>query len=155
MIEQLPEQQGRLLERWLPGATLVADHSWGSVGRRVLEIEHEGQRYVVKAGAESDHHIDREVWAHRHWLGPWTLRGRPLLVEADIEAKMLVTRHVPGRLLLDSPHVDDPDAFRQAGELLALLHGQHAVTDLHQQRREAERALRYLDGEHRIAPAGR
>jgi hypothetical protein len=153
MIEQLPEHQGRLLERWLPGATLVADLSWGSVGRRVLEIEHEGQRYVVKAGAESDHHIDREVWAHRHWLEPWTSRGRaPVLVEADVEAKILVTRHVPGRLLLNTPHVDDPDAFRQAGELLALRHEQHALSDPLQQRREAERALRYLDGDHRIDP---
>jgi hypothetical protein len=55
VIEQLPAKQARLLEEWLPGAVLVADHGRGLVGRRVLEIEHEGESYVVKAGPEADH----------------------------------------------------------------------------------------------------
>ena len=47
--------------------------------------------------------------------------------------------------------MDDPDTFRQAGSLLALLHDQESVVDEDEEARETARALARLDGAHRIA----
>ena len=150
----LPPGQHALLESWLPGAVVVADHSWGLVDRHVLELVHDGERYVAKAGGPADGHMDREIRAHREWLAPWTSRGRaPMLVHADLEARLLLTRHLPGRLVEGTPYADRPDAFRQAGVLLALLHDQPVVIDEDYQRREADKALAWLDKPHRIAPS--
>jgi hypothetical protein len=99
-VEGLTERQRGLVDGWLPGAEVARDHSWGLVGTTVLELAHDGARYIVKAGDENDHHIARELRAHRDWLGPWTSRGRaPQLVYADEAAKVLVTRFLPGTLV--------------------------------------------------------
>ncbi|MEV4640898.1 phosphotransferase [Actinoplanes sp. NPDC049548] len=148
-----PRQQA-LVDRWLPGATVERDHSWGLVGTVVLEVTHAGSRFIVKAGDEDDHHIARELNAHLHWLRPWTSRGRaPALVHGDPDAKVLVTRYLPGDLVLGSEHADDPRIYRQAGELLALLHAQDAVRDDTYEARANEKSLAWLDGPHRIAAA--
>ncbi len=151
----LSDRQRLLLERWLPGACVVTDHSWGQVATTVLEVAHEGARLIVKAGGEGDHHIERELHAHRHWLGPWTAIGRaPALVHGDAEARLLVTQYLPGRLVLGGDHADDPAIFHQAGELLALFHGQSVSADDDYERRENDKALAWLSGAHRIgAPA--
>lgn len=150
----LSPQQQALLQRWLPGARVAADHSWGQVQTTVLEVLHAGTRFIVKAGGEDDHHIERELYAHLHWLLPWTSRGRaPALEHGDAGTKILVTRYLPGRLVLGSDHEDDTATYRQAGELLALFHGQASGTDDDYERRESQKALAWLSGPHRIAPA--
>lgn len=152
-LDQLPPHQHGLLREWLPGAEVVHDHSWGLVDRHVLEVRHGRDHYVVKAGGPDDHHMDRELRAHREWLGPWVSRGRaPRLVHADDEARLLVTRYLPGVLVSGTAAADDPDTYRQAGALLALLHGQAEQLDADYERREAQKALAWLDREHRIAP---
>jgi thiamine kinase-like enzyme len=149
---QLTVRQHELLEHWLPGATVIADHSWGLVGTTVLELVNDGAHYIAKAGDEKDHHVAREVHAHRHWLGPWTSGGRaPQLVQADEEAKLLVTRYLPGRLVEGSTDEWNPDVYRQAGDLLARLHGQLSVEDPEFEERANANALRWLAGPHRIA----
>ncbi len=151
-LSRLSERQHELLDGWLPRAVVVHDHSWGLVERAVLELSSGGSRFIVKAGAESDHHIAREIHAHLRWLGPWVRRGRaPELLHHDVDARLLVTRFLPGRLVLDSAQQDDPAVFRQAGELLAMLHAQEAVLDEDHERRENERSLRWLTGPHRLA----
>ena len=103
---------------------------------------HAGSRFIVKAGGGDDHHIERELYAHLHWLLPWTSRGRaPTLEHGDAEAKLLVTTFLPGRLVLGSDRGDDPSTYRQAGELLAAFHAQAGVTDHHDETRENEKAL--------------
>ena len=72
----LTERQQQLLDRWLPSAVIVRDHSWGVIGTLVLELEDGGERYIAKAGDDADHHLTRELRAHRNWLRPWTTRGR-------------------------------------------------------------------------------
>ena len=120
----------------------------------MLEVTQAGSRFIVKAGGESDHHIERELHAHLNWLGPWTSRGRaPMLERGDAEAKLLVTRHLPGHLVLGSEHADAVSTYRQAGELLALFHAQTVAMDDEYERRENEKSLALLDGPHRIAPA--
>ncbi|MFY1594340.1 phosphotransferase [Micromonospora sp. WMMD737] len=148
----LSSQQRALVDQWLPGATVERDHSWGLVETTVLEMTHAGSRFIVKAGGDDDHHIERELHAHLNWLRPWTSRGRaPTLVHGSADAKLLVTRYLPGELVLGSKHADDPSIYRQAGELLALLHAQTVVTDDDYERRENEKSLAWLCKPHRIA----
>lgn len=59
-MESLTAPQRELVEQWLPGAELVRDHSWGLVGTTVLEMSQGGVRYIVKAGDERDHHLERD-----------------------------------------------------------------------------------------------
>ncbi|MEV4702412.1 aminoglycoside phosphotransferase family protein [Actinoplanes sp. NPDC049316] len=153
-LGKLSPQQQALVEQWLPGGVVEKDHSWGLVQTTVLEVTWAGSRFIVKAGGDNDHHIARELHAHLSWLRPWTDRGRaPILVHSSAEAKLLVTRYLAGELVLDSEHADDPRTYRQAGELLALLHAQTAVTDDDYERRENEKALAWLAAPHRIEPA--
>ena len=114
----LSDRQRALVAEWLPGLAVVRDHSWGLVGTVVLEVEHAGERYVVKAADERDHHLARELRAHREWLAPWTDLGRaPVLAFADGDAKVLVTHHLPGGLVQGHPAADEPGTYRQAGDL--------------------------------------
>src|SRR5262245_33315224 len=114
-------------------------------------MTHAGSRFIVKAGGDADHHIARELHAHLNWLSPWTSRGRaPTLEHGDVSAKLLVTRYLPGELALSGGHADAPSTYQQAGELLALLHGQTDVTDDDYERRENAKSLALLSGPHRI-----
>jgi len=149
----LSPEQLALLHRWLPGASVERDHGWGLVETTVLEMTHAGSRFIVKAGGESDGHIAREIHAHHNWLGPWTSIGRaPTFEYGDAAVKLLVTRHLPGGLVLGSEYADLPSTYRQAGELLAVFHAQTTATDDDYERRENEKALAWLSGPHRIAP---
>ncbi|MFX4270760.1 phosphotransferase [Propionibacteriaceae bacterium Y1685] len=146
------DQQDRLAT-WLPSARVVADHSWGLVERVVWEIECPTGRFIAKIGSPRDHHMAREIHAHLNWLTPWTSRGlAPELVHHDLEATMLVTRFLPGELVLGTEHADDPDVFEQAGALLALLHDQPGAVDDDHEARENRKSLAWLDREHRINP---
>ena len=152
-LDALSEPQRRLVNAWLPGAEVARDHSWGLVGTTVLEVVHAGERYVVKAADEHDHHLARELRAHREWLAPWVAVARgPELVHADGEAKVIVTRLVPGVLVEGSAAEHDPDVYRQAGELLALLHGQESHVDPEFEARAKAKSLAWLDKPHRITP---
>ena len=150
----LSARQAELLDIWLPGADVVRDHGWGLVATTVLEVVRGSERLIVKAGGDRDGHIAREITAHRKWLSPWTTRGRaPELVHCDVEAKLVVTRYLPGRLVLGDPSADDPDTYRQAGELLAVFHGQESHVDPDHERVENAKALVWLDEPHRIDAA--
>ena len=152
-IENLSPDQRTLLDRWLPGAVVERDHSWGLVETTVLELTHAGTRFIAKAAGREDHHVAREIHAHRQWLEPWTAIGRaPQLEHADPGAKILVTRHLPGTLVLETTHVGDPAAYRQAGELLELLHTQLSVRDDRYEATENAKSLAWLDKPHGIAP---
>lgn len=153
-LGRLSEWQRSLVETWLPGLTVEADYSWGLVGTAVLKVSAAGADLIVKAGDEADHHLERELEAHRRWLVPWTSAGRaPELRHADADAKLLVTTYLPGQLVLDSPGQDDPETYRQAGELLAAFHGQSAVVDDSYEQDANDKALRWLSGAHRIEAA--
>jgi aminoglycoside/choline kinase family phosphotransferase len=149
----LTKPQQDLLDSWLPSARFVKDHSWGLVGTLVLELEHRGERYIAKAGDDADHHLAREIHAHRNWLRPWTSRGSaPELVHADTDAKLLLTRFLPGQLVDGTPDEWAADTYHQAGELLAAFHQQSAVPDDTYEARENQRTLANLGKPHRIAP---
>jgi hypothetical protein len=153
-LARLSPRQQALLEQWLPGAAVVRDHGWGLAETTVLEVAQAESRFIVKAGGGHDHHIEREIRAHLSWLLPWTSRCRaPALEHSDVQAKLLVTRYLPGELVLGTEYAAAPATYRQAGELLALLHDQAAVTDDDYERRQNEKSLAWLSGPHRIAPS--
>ena len=150
-VGSLSARQAELLDTWLPGADVVRDHGWGLVAPTVLEVRCGADHLIVKAGGERDGHIAREITAHRNWLSPWVTRGRaPELLHSDVDAKLVVTRYLPGRLVLGDVSADDPDTYRQAGELLAAFHGQDGRVDLDHERLENAKALAWLDEPHRI-----
>ena len=153
-LDQLSSRQRELVDQWLPGVKVEVDHSWGLVETTVLQVQYAGSRLIIKAGGRDDHHLEREIRAHLEWLTPWTSIGRaPKLRHCDPEAKVVVTDYLPGRLVLGTEHVDDPDAYRQAGALLAAFHAQSVVTDPQHEHRENQRALAWIDSPHRITPA--
>ena len=152
-LERLSPRQRELVGQWHPDAVVEADLSWGLVDTVVLRVRAGDRVLTVKAGGETDSHIGREITTHERWLGPWTAIGRaPVLVHGDRAARVLVATHLPGHLVLDDPAVDDPDTFRQAGRLLALLHDQAGEVDDDYERRESAKSLAWLDEPHRIAP---
>src|SRR5690606_13679988 len=65
----------------------------------------------------------------------------------------LVTRYLPGELVEGGEHEFDPETYRQAGWLLARLHGQSAIEDDEFEARSNRRALAWLDRPHRIDAA--
>ena len=152
-LGRLRPEQRELLGRWIPDVQVVADHSWGPAGTTVLELDSEQGRLVLKAGDSTDSHIVRELRAHREWLHPWVSTGHaPTLLYGDAAARMVVTRYLPGRLVEGTPAQDDPDTYRQAGELLARFHRQ--ASSFHPSWHDEFRARvqRDLDRPHRIDP---
>lgn len=153
-LDRLTEAQRGRVDRWFPDAVVEADLSWGLVETTVLRVRTADGLCVVKAGGASDHHIAREIRAHRSWLAPWVGSGRaPALLHHDVEAKVLVTRWLPGRLMLDEPGVGDPGLYEQAGRLLAVLHAVEVRDDPTYEARENARLRRWLASPHRIAPS--
>lgn len=146
--------QQALLDEWLPGHRVVDDIGWGLVDRTVLLVEHDGQRFVVKASGPGDRHTEREVAAHHRWTAPLVERGRaPRLRWADAAVRIMVADWLPGELVAGTPAQDDPEVFRQAGGLLRVLHdGSPSRTDGTVVSRQAARTLAWLDGQHRIDP---
>jgi Ser/Thr protein kinase RdoA (MazF antagonist) len=73
-------------------------------------------------------------------------------VQADGDAKLLLTGYLPGHLVEGSDHERQPETYRQAGELLARFHAQTAVRDEDFEARIQQKTLIWLDGSHRIDP---
>lgn len=74
------------------------------------------------------------------------------MVEADDDAKLLLTQYQPGELVEGGEYEWRPDTYVQAGRLLALLHEQLAVEDPDFEAREQKKMLAWLAKPHRIAP---
>lgn len=149
----LTAHQRELLAEWLPDAELVHDHSWGLIGTTVLEMSHEGVRYIVKAGDGRDHHLARELRAHRLWVEPWVSQGRaPQLLRADDDAKLLLRQYVEGESAAGSTREYDPDIYHQAGMLLGHLHNQFSLENKEYEAEAKQKTLSWLDKPHRIAP---
>lgn len=116
--------QRGLVDAWFGDWELLEDHSWGIQGIHVLRIS-TGRGPVVIKASETSHHIVREARAHRQMTGPLLALDPPRsarLLHADTRAGVLAATWLPGRLVEGGPHERSPEAFRQAGELLALVH---------------------------------
>ena len=110
----------KLLGEWLGDWTVIADHSWPLQETAVLHVRSRAGDHIVKA-SETSHHIGREIAAHHDVLRKIDRLPAPRLQFADIQAGILVTAYLPGRLLLGASEQEHPDAFEQAGAILAKL----------------------------------
>lgn len=149
----LTTTQQALLDTWLPGHTVLGDHSWGLVSTTVLQVRHLGRDLTVKASSPDDHHLGREVVAHRELTAPLLPDRAPTLVRADLDAHLLVATWLPGRLVQGTPAEHDPASYHQAGELLGRLHGQSSRTDEDWLEQQRVRTARWLARPHRIPRA--
>lgn len=147
----LTAQQQHLVDRWLPGARVVADLGWGLVDTTVLHLRTAGGDVVVKAGGPDNHHLAREITAHAEFTAPWLSDRRVgRLRHADRDLNVLVLDHLPGELVDGTRAATDPEVHRQAGALLAALHGQASRAGATYEADMDARSLRWLDGDHRI-----
>ena len=147
----LTAEQQHLVDHWFPDAVLVEDMSWGLIDTTVLHLRCEGREAVVKAGGPDNHHLDREITGHAEFTARWVSERRiGPLIHADRALRVLAVEYLPGVLVEGTPAASDPQTHRQAGRLLALLHGQASRVDDGYEQRMDERALRWLDDEHRI-----
>lgn len=149
--EHLAESQSALLDTWLPDAQLGADLSWDLALTTVLDVSAGAGRFIVKAGSGDNHHVSREIAAHRTATGVLADTGHASrMVHCDNEANILVTTYLPGQLVQGTSAEADPDTYLQAGRLLGRFHRQHVRIDDAVDARATCKALAWLDGEHRI-----
>ncbi|MFK5688030.1 phosphotransferase enzyme family protein [Ornithinimicrobium sp. LYQ92] len=148
----LSSRQQAVVDGWLPGAEVVADHAWGLVDTTVLQVRHQGQELTVKAGGPDNHHIGREIDAHEHFTAPLRPDRAPRLLHADRASSVLVTTWLPGHLVEGHAAEVQPETYRQAGELLGRWHGQASRPDEGWLAEQRDRAARWLDQPHRIPP---
>ena len=117
----------------------------------MLQLRHGDQEVVVKAGSADDDHMAREITAHESAVGPLAqCRRAPRLLHADRGLQLLATTYLPGLLVEGRPEEWDPETYRQAGRLLAVLHAQGSRVDPDYEARDDARALAWLEGPHRI-----
>ena len=94
--------------------------SWGVQDIRVLRVRSPEGPVVVKA-SPTLHHIQREIRAYRDMTEPLGTRS-PRLLYGNGRVGLIVATWLPGHLVEGGAHEYSPETFRQAGELLALLH---------------------------------
>ncbi|WP_460800455.1 phosphotransferase family protein [Microbacterium sp. GXF6406] len=137
----------------LPGVELVQDMSWGVVASFVVHVQQGGRDLVVKAGDNTNHHIDRELSAHPRWTADLVSTGHAArLIDSLPEERVLILDLLPGVLVEGHPSEYEADTYRQAGALLRRLHAQESRNDADYEPRANARALQWLDGEHRVVP---
>lgn len=139
------------IREWFSQVVVVTDLSWGLTDTTVLHLSTDQGEVIVKAAGPDNHHIGREIAAREQWMGPWlATRSVGRLLHADPEHHLLVVTYLPGRLVAGTQAAQEPQTHRQAGRLLAELHGQSSrISDSYEAEADA-RAVRWLDGEHRI-----
>lgn len=142
------------LQRRFAKITVRADHAWPGMPTRVLEADVDGRRCIIKVFDPDNHHFERELQAHREFLAPLRAIGAaPDLVHVDEGARWLITSFLPGTLVQGSEAEWDGETYRQAGVLLAVLHGQAALRSSRYVDDVIERLGRLLADQHRIDPS--
>lgn len=122
-LARLSTPQRKLLDTWLGGCRLLADHSWPLQSTAVLELETPSGPVIAKAsiGEQQDHHFTREVDGYTQ-LGDAMGADAPQLMHVDSRARVLVMQRLPGQMAQGSDWEFDVEVYRSAGRLLAKLH---------------------------------
>lgn len=150
LLETAP---ARFVEQHLSEPVLVDDLSWGLVDTAVLRVRDGDRDVIVKTAGPGNHHIGREITANESYTAPLVRSNRTgRLIAADRTANTLILSYQHGNLIDGTVSEFDPDVYAQAGAVLRELHGQESRVDDDYEIRVTDRAVRWLDGEHRIAP---
>lgn len=100
------------------------------------------------------HHVVREINAHRTVTSALAATDdAQRLVAASRELGIAVVTYLPGELAEGTPAQFDPEMHRQAGALLARIHGQGSRPDDDYERRVTEQSREWLARQHRIPAA--
>lgn len=83
--------------------------------------------HIVKASSTS-HHIERELRAHEQYLNRLRMPTPPL-EHGSVDAGILVTRYLPGELVVGTPAERFPDVYQQAGAILRELQHPGAMSN--------------------------
>jgi len=151
---RLSAEQAGYVQTLLPGVRLLNDLSWNLVDTAVLEVEHGGRRYVVKAAGPANHHIGREIDAHESFAGIWASTDKaPSLVKANRSLNLLVTEYLDGCLVEGGAAEYAPDTYLQAGQLLRGFHAQAVRVDPRYEEAATAKAMAWLDKPHHIEEA--
>jgi hypothetical protein len=152
-LSLLDDVQRERVHAWFGPFADVRDLSWHQTDTVVLRLRAGDRHVVVKAGGPANHHIAREITGHLDFLpGLAATEHAPTLLHHDRTARILATTWLPGDLVLDTPALTVPDTYRQAGILLARLHGAASRIDGDWEAAQDAKALAYLDRPHRIDP---
>lgn len=115
-MASISARQDALLRAWLGDWELVADHSWPLQDTTVIRVRNAHGDHIVKASTTS-HHIERELRAHEQFLNRLRI-PTPRLEHGSVDDGILVTRYLPGELVLGTPAEHRADVYRQAGTIL-------------------------------------
>lgn len=144
------------IRQWLGDVEVVADMSWNLGDTKVLHLQAGMKHVVAKTGGEANHHIVRELLAHRRYTGPLIEAGKAAkLLHASDSLRLMILDFQPGELSAGSEYEFDPEFHRQAGAALKLLHSQAQCLDPGYEARLTQKFLLLLEREHRIEPAAR
>lgn len=152
----VPAAQAQQIRQWLGDVEVLADMSWNLGDTTVLHLQAGTKRVVAKTGGESNHHMVRELLAHRRYTGPLKEAGQAAkLLHASDSLRLMILDYQPGELSAGSEYEFDPEFHRQAGAALKLLHSQAQRRDPGYEARLTQKFLRLLEREHRIEPDAR
>ena len=150
----VPAAQAWQIRQWLGQVEVLADMSWNLTDTKVLHLRAGTRHVVAKTGGEGNHHLAREMQAHRHFTRPLKETGQAAkLLHANDALHLIILDYQPGELSTGSEYEFDPDFHRQAGAALKLLHSQTQRTDPGYEGRLTQKFLLLLEREHRIEPA--
>jgi len=126
-MASLSARQNALVRAWLGDWELIADHSWPLQDTTVIHVRNADGDHIVKASMTS-HHIGRELRAHKQFLNRLPI-PTPRLEYGSAAAGILVTRYLPGELVLGTPAERLPDVYQQAGAILRDLQYPGAISN--------------------------
>ncbi len=150
----LRAEQSALVASWLRSPKLLADLSWGLADTKVLHVLAPAGQFIIKAGGPDNHHLGRELAAHRAYTGPLVeCRRAGCLLHSDSGANLLVMEYLEGHLVEGTQAEQEPGTYAQAGELLRLFHNQERRIDDRYELQATAKSLAWLDRTHRIDPA--
>ncbi|OIH82073.1 aminoglycoside phosphotransferase [Arthrobacter sp. UCD-GKA] len=150
----LSVRQSGLVRAWLGAPVLLADVSWGQLDTKVLHVRAGSREVIVKGAGGANHHIGRELTAHRGHTGRLVAAGLAgELLHGCREAGIMVLEYQPGVLVEGTAAEYSPDIHEQAGAALRLLHGTGGRRDEDHEAGATARALRWLDARHLVDAA--
>lgn len=150
----LPSAHAQQIRQWLGPVDVVADMSWNLTDTKVLHLRAGTRHVVAKTGGEANHHLDREILAHRSYTGPLKNAGLSAqLLHASHSLRLAIMDYQPGELSAGTAWEFDPEVHQQAGSALKLLHAQEQQLDHGYEARLTRKFLLLLDRKHRIEPA--
>ncbi|KSU66933.1 phosphotransferase [Arthrobacter sp. NIO-1057] len=152
LAKYLTTKQAAQVRVWLGNVEVIRDLSWNLTDTKVLRLRSDQRDIILKTGGAGNHHISRELQAHRRYTG--TLKSLGLaagMLFHDEKLRLMVLEYLPGTLCVGTRHEYSPDIYHQAGATLKVFHQQTQHFDHHYESRLTEKFRHLLSLQHRIS----